>query len=228
MIKFNYNEIEYQFPEKWSEIKLKTFLETLEINEDDLEIDKMIQFISIFTGLNTNQVEDMSVIDFKKLEKILIDLLANEDHKKTPKLVFECSGKKYGLQTQISKMTTAEYLDLDSFISNRKDINFNFPFIMSILYRPIIDYKDDFNYTIEKYNSEYVELRSNLFLENLTMDYVFSAMVFFYLIGQEILSANTPDSSQTETVKTQKELMKMMETMMEEMKISGKDGIGIV
>ena len=58
------------------------------------------------------------------------------------------------------------------------------PQIMAILYRPIVEQKND-KYTIEAYTSN-IDVRAELF-KNMKAENVQSAMVFFYHLGKELL-----------------------------------------
>ncbi len=75
-----------------------------------------------------------------------------------------------------------EWSDLEHFI--KEGVENYMPQIMAILYRPIVEQKND-KYTIEAYTSN-IDVRAELF-KNMKAENVQSAMVFFYHLGKELL-----------------------------------------
>jgi hypothetical protein len=91
---------------------------------------------------------------------------------------------KYGLATNISQMTTAEYLDLDTLVTDQENLSSNLAVVMSILYRPLG--KDG---KPERYRPQDVEARAALFLEEMPCSAVFSALSFSLAVAQASLDS---------------------------------------
>lgn len=114
MIKLKYN--------KWSDISIKKFDEISNIlssmnnvNEDEaLEIN--INLLSILCDVSVEEIEDLPLTEFSKLVK------QTEFLKEMPKVEIKdnyvINGKKYVLCANVSKMTTAQYIDYQTLVKN--------------------------------------------------------------------------------------------------------------
>lgn len=106
----------------WSEISIKKFDEISNIlysmnnvNEDEaLEIN--INLLSILCDVSVEEIEDLPLTEFSKLVK------QTEFLKEMPKVDIKDSyvinGKKYVLCANVSKMTTAQYIDYQTLVKN--------------------------------------------------------------------------------------------------------------
>ena len=114
MIKLKYN--------KWEDISIKKFDEISDIlssmnnfnDEEALEIN--INLLSILCDVSVEEIEDLPLTEFSKLVK------QTEFLKEMPKVDIKDSyvinGKKYVLCANVSKMTTAQYIDYQTLIKN--------------------------------------------------------------------------------------------------------------
>lgn len=114
MIKLKYN--------KWGDISIKKFDEINNIlshinnvNEDEaLEIN--INLLSILCDVSVEEIEDLPLTEFSKLVK------QTEFLKEMPKVDIKdnyvINGKKYVLCANVSKMTTAQYIDYQTLVKN--------------------------------------------------------------------------------------------------------------
>tara|TARA_R100000654_G_scaffold17994_2_gene37578 strand:+ start:3405 stop:4007 length:603 start_codon:yes stop_codon:yes gene_type:complete len=96
--------------------------------------------------------------------------------------VFEIKGKKVGFITDWSKLTTGEYVDLESYC---KDVVANAHKIMAVLYRPVSNELGN-KYKIAPYKDK---LHENEFLEVPVARFV-SALVFFWNTRNNYLTAS--------------------------------------
>ena len=106
----------------WSEISIKKFDEINNIlshinnvNEDEaLEIN--INLLSILCDVSVEEIEDLPLTEFSKLVK------QTEFLKEMPKVDIKdnyvINGKKYVLCANVSKMTTAQYIDYQTLVKN--------------------------------------------------------------------------------------------------------------
>lgn len=172
MVKIQIGEKSYDFPESFAELKLGRWIRatSLAVGETD-EISKNVALVSAIAGIPEDELLDLPATEFRKLQELstaLADLKPGE-----PAFELEIAGVKYGLATNISQMTTAEYLDLDTLVTDQESLSSNLAVVMAILYRPIG--KDG---KPERYRPQDVEARAALFLEEMPCSAVFSALNF--------------------------------------------------
>lgn len=177
MIKIQIGDKSYSMPESWSELKLGRWIKatSLAVGETD-EITKNVALVSAIAGIPEDDLLDLPATEFRKLQELstaLADLKPGE-----PAFELEIAGVKYGLATNISQMTTAEYLDLDTLVTDQENLSSNLAIVMSILYRPIG--KDG---KPERYRPQDVEARAALFLEEMPCSAVWSSLNFCYALS---------------------------------------------
>lgn len=183
MIKIQIGDKSYSMPESWSELKLGRWIKatSLAVGETD-EITKNVALVSAIAGIPEDDLLDLPATEFRKLQELstaLADLKPGE-----PAFELEIAGVKYGLATNISQMTTAEYLDLDTLVTDQENLSSNLALVMAILYRPIG--KDG---RPERYRPQDVEARAALFLEEMPCSAVFSALSFSWAVAQASLDS---------------------------------------
>jgi hypothetical protein len=134
--------------------------------------------IEIFCGIELKSVVDIKLSD-------VIDLVTHFkglfDKKLELKKTFEIQGVKFGFINELEDISFGEYIDLES---NIIDVQ-SFHKAMAVMYRPITSQKGD-KYTIEKYNgtANYADL-----MKYAPLDVVLPASVFFWGLGNELLTA---------------------------------------
>lgn len=178
MIKIQIGNKSYSMPESWSELKLGRWIKatSLAVGETD-EISKNVALVSAIAGIPEDELLDLPATEFRKLQELsaaLADLKPG-----TPAFELEINGVKYALATNISQMTTAEFIDLDALVSNGDALASNLPIVMSIVYRPVG--KDG---RPERYRPQDVEARARLFEEEMTCSNVFGCLNFCWALSQ--------------------------------------------
>jgi len=76
----------------------------------------------------------------------------------------------------LEDISLGEFIDLDNYLGNWKTMHK----AMSVLYRPVVEKKED-RYTIQEYEG------ANDKLLEMPLDIVFGSVVFFYHLSQELL-----------------------------------------
>ena len=114
MIKLKYNN--------WNCISIKKFdeisniLSSMNNFNDDEALEININLLSILCDVSVDEIEDLPLTEFSKLVK------QTEFLKEMPKVDIKDSyvinGKKYVLCANVSKMTTAQYIDYQTLIKN--------------------------------------------------------------------------------------------------------------
>jgi hypothetical protein len=134
--------------------------------------------IEIFCGV------DLKIIPNVKYKNILevTSLIANLFNRKYPLVNrFKIGTIEFGFIPNLEEMTTGEYMDLDTYITDWSKMHK----AMAVLYRPITSKIGD-KYKIEEYkgSDEYSEI-----MKSAPLNVVFGCVVFFYHLGNELLKS---------------------------------------
>tara|TARA_R100000278_G_C5425734_1_gene148260 strand:+ start:41 stop:670 length:630 start_codon:yes stop_codon:yes gene_type:complete len=161
-------------PESLEDITLKQYQKWLKISEGK-ELDSFLQqkMIEIFCNVPLKHVLTIRVNYINEICKTIDELFRLE-----PVFInrFKYRGVKYGFIPKLDDITFGEYVDLDTYLADW-DLMHK---AMSVLYRPI-DFEKGDEYTIDNYESA-----DAYDLQNITLDIVFGAILFFYNLGNEL------------------------------------------
>ena len=182
MIKFEINNEEHILP---SSVTIQNYVEIYKIKDlfsDDYFAAKLL---SIVTNIS---IEDLLMSDYNQ-----VNYLASEVMKMIPidKPEFvdriEIDGIKYGFIPDWKDMTFAEFADLDTLTTKKRDeVLSNLHIIASIMYRPVTTEKSLHDYEIEKYDVKKMKERAEIFKNKLDIKYVLGAQFFFYQIRKQV------------------------------------------
>jgi len=168
-----------RIPTDLSEIKLSQYIKFMNIAEQNEESDFLHhKMIEIFCN-----VELKYVSQFKRKQIVEIVTTINKLFEKIPpfKNRFSLNGTEYGFIPNHDDISQGEYMDLDNYITDWKDLHRS----MAVMYRPITMKLKD-KYTIESYEG------SNFYAEKMLdapLDVVLASRVFFYHLGNELLKS---------------------------------------
>ena len=169
---------EFKLISKWEDVTLEKWLKLIDFKQGSKskEAQKTIAALSNIPKDLINQLElkDVAVIMSK-----LADLQAEQNS--SLKRIIKIDGKRYGFHPNFDELTLGEYADLETLIKNGVDNNM--PKLMAILYRPIVEEKNDV-YTIEAYDGE-ISMRAEE-MKKMLAEQVQSALIFFYTLGKEL------------------------------------------
>ena len=156
----------------WEEVTLEKWLNLInyKLGTKSQEAQDTIAALSNMPKDLINQLElkDVALIMSKMAE-----LQAEQDG--SLKRVIEIEGKRYGYHPNLSEITLGEYADLETLM--KSDIEKNMAELMAILYRPIVEEKNDV-YTIEAYDGD-ISIRTEE-MKKMSAEQVQSALVFFW------------------------------------------------
>ena len=166
-------------PTSLKEIKLKQYQQFLKVASDNDNEDFLQQkAIQIFCGVPLIYVSQMKQKDVNDIANKIIALFSQK-----PKLInrFKIGDLEFGFIPNLDEMTSGEYIDLDSYISNWQEMHK----AMAVLYRPITEKQKD-KYSIEPYVSSinYAEV-----MEQMPLEVALSATVFFWTLGIDLLKS---------------------------------------
>tara|TARA_R110001592_G_scaffold101704_3_gene287658 strand:- start:2981 stop:3631 length:651 start_codon:yes stop_codon:yes gene_type:complete len=187
-------ELKLTIPNQLSEITLKQYKKYLVIVEENDDTNFIqAKMIEIFCGVSHKMATLMKYTDVEEITGTI-----NKMFLQKPELVrtFKMNGIEYGFIPNLDDMTLGEYIDLDSYSGEYKNIEV----AMNVFYRPIKAKLKD-KYIIDKYNPD---TKENML--NMPMDAVISSLFFFLNLGLELsrLTLNylkTPKVTQSEEFK---------------------------
>jgi hypothetical protein len=172
-------KIELKIPTSLSEIKLVQYQKFLAIAKDNEESEFLQQkMVQLFCGIDLKDVAQIRYKDVAEITTNINNLFAKEN-----KFIqrFKMGGVEFGFIPNLDEMSTGEYMDLDTYITDW-DTMHN---AMAVLYRPIIN-KIGNKYEIEEYKGSitYADV-----MKHAPLDVVLGSMVFFYNLGNDLLKS---------------------------------------
>jgi hypothetical protein len=138
------------------------------------------KLLSIYLNKPLALLKDASKEDVQFVEQYLSSILAVTEVSDELHNYFTLDGVTYGLENDWTKLQWGAWVDLEVYSSG--DVDENIHKIMSILYRPILEWKNN-KYIIAPYKSDEIEDRAELFREKLPVKYWWGAANFFFLIS---------------------------------------------
>ena len=195
-------KIKIYVPDSLSEITLGQYQKFLSIAKDK-EQDLFIQqkMVEIFCKLN---LKDIANIKYTSLKDIITHFneLFNKDHKLIQS--FKLNGLEFGFVPKLDDITFGEYVTLDTYLSDWKNIDK----AMEVLYRPLVS-KHGNLYNIEEYKGDKYDMTK------MPLDVVLGCIIFFYNLSNELSTTILNYSA------------KQANKIIAEQRASGKNGDGI-
>jgi hypothetical protein len=178
--------LELQVPTKMSDVKLHQYQKYINILSGiETETEESINFVNlkaleIFCGLQLKDSYKLPMSEFSGIIEDLSSALA-EDTPLVKRFWFKGSNGEeveFGMIPDLSNMSFGEYVDLDKYISDWKQMHK----AMAVLFRPINKKKKDL-YDIEDYDGsdKYAE-----YMKYMPLNVALGALVFFYRLGMKL------------------------------------------
>lgn len=165
--------------ESWYDITIGQYQEMMLI-ESTNEISKFIQQISIALDIDQEKIRAMSLNEFNDLQTKMSFLSQSVNSEVVP--IIEVNGRKYGLIPDMSTVDAGTFIDAEQF---KEDTIANLHNLVALIYRPVIRQDGD-DYEIERHKAEGFEKRANLFKDNVSIEIVMGAVLFFSAIATEL------------------------------------------
>ena len=173
-------EVKLIIPDRWSDITIETYQKYVEIQEGKgSEKNKVIKSLALLCNVTPFVVKKMAYKDLLEIMAILKTMIDTEPNKEEFRKTFMFKKEKYGFCPNLSRITTGEYIDLETYCKNPIE---NLHIIMSILYRKITFERNE-RYAIEEYNPD--EFKEELF-KDCPMDIALSSLGFFLTLGERL------------------------------------------
>jgi hypothetical protein len=202
-------EFKISIPTELSEIKLLQYQKFLKVAKDNQEAEFINQkMVQIFCGIELKSVAEIRYKEVLEITNSLGKMFDVSSHKFVQR--FKMGGVEFGFIPNLEDISFGEYTDLDTYITDWEQMHK----AMAVLYRPIKKEGLNGTYEIEKYNGSITY--SDVML-HAPLNVVLGANVFFYNLGNELLS------STMNYFQNNKEVMTILERHS-----SLEDGVGIV
>ena len=170
-------EVKLTIPDRWADITIDTYQKYIKIQEGKgSEKSKVLKSLALLCNTTPLVVKKMAYKDLLEIMGIIKTLIDKEPKEEAFRKVFMFKEEEYGFVPNLSKLSTGEYIDLESFCKEPIE---NLHIIMSILYRKITFKRND-RYTIESYNPD--EFKEELF-KDCPMDIALNSLGFFLTLG---------------------------------------------
>ena len=169
-------------PESANDLTVRQYVDFQKVDTSD-EMFLIHSVLRIFYDIPLSESKNVVFAEAEELAANVLTLVA-ADHKL--QRIVEYKGKEYGFIPNLREISTAEYIDLDTYLA---DID-NLAKTVSILYRPVTKRKGDL-YEVEAYegSQDYPDFPLGAAL---------GALLFFYRLRRKLLGTSQT-SSQKET-----------------------------
>ena len=170
---------EFKLISSWGEVTLEKWLKLIDFQTGT----KSKEARETIAALSTIPKELIVQLELKDIALIMGSLSELQKKQNSSlKRIIEIEGKRYGFHPDLDSLTLGEYADLENMIKN--NIEKNMPEVMAILYRPIVEEKNEI-YTIEAYDGN-ISIRAEE-MKKMSAEQVQSALVFFYHFANSLL-----------------------------------------
>jgi hypothetical protein len=196
-------------PTELNEVKLSQYQKFLKVAKDNEEAEFINQkMVQIFCNIDLKAVAEIRYKEVIEITNSLGKMFDVNTHKFVQR--FKMGGVEFGFIPSLEDISFGEYTDLDTYISDWDNMHK----AMAVLYRPIKKEGLNGSYEIEKYNGS---VTYSDVMKHAPLNVVLGANVFFYNLGNELLT------STMNYLESQKEVM----TILQEVNLP-QDGDGIV
>ena len=173
-------EVKLTIPNEWSDITIGIYQQYVKIQESKgSEKNKVIRSLALLCNTSPFVVKKMAYTDLLDIMNIIKGMIDTEPKEDDFVKVFTFSDIEFGFVPNLNKLTTGEYIDLESYCKNPIE---NLHIIMSILYRKVTNKVND-RYAIEPYNPD--EFKEELF-KDCPMNIALSSLGFFLTLGERL------------------------------------------
>ena len=164
----------------WSDVTLDKWLKLIKLKKLS-KAKEAKETIAVLSDIPESLIDKLALKDIALLMGKLSEM--QEDKNSILKNIINIEGKKYGFHPDLDSITLGEYADIETYLKN--GVEKSMPELMAILYRPIIEESSTGVYTIDAYDGN-ISIRAEE-MKKMSAEQVQSALVFFYLLGKELL-----------------------------------------
>lgn len=174
-------------PESWDELKLSQYIEFITTDFTSLsDINKMFRVVSIMCDIDEEEISKLTIQQINMIISELDWVYIKPNY--SFNRIITINGVRYGSIPNFNNIKVGEWIDIENYI---KEFKKNIHKIMAIIYRPITEYKTEYVYKIEDYDSNTLSERSDLFLEKFKVIDAINSSVFFWNFVEAYLANTT-------------------------------------
>ena len=190
-------QVKLIIPDNWSDITIETYQKYVKIQEGKgSEKNKVVKSLALLCNTTPFVVKKMDYKDLLEIMSIIKTMIDTEPKEEEFRKTFIFKEEEYGFVPNLSKLSTGEYIDLETYCKQPIE---NLHIIMSILYRKIT-FKRNERFAIENYDPD--EFKEELF-KDCPMDIALSSLGFFLTLGS-VLARTSQHFLQVQEMKQQK------------------------
>lgn len=147
---------EFKLISKWSDVNYKTWLKLIDF-QNNTRTKEAEETIAALSNIPKDLIKQLDLSDVVVIMSRIAEMQQEQDS--SLKRIIEVEGKRYGFHPDLNSITLGEWADIETFI--KKDIEKNLPEVMAVLYRPIVEEKNNV-YTIDAYDGD-ITIRAEQF-----------------------------------------------------------------
>ncbi len=193
----------------WADITVGQYQEMMMV-ETDTQIGRFIECIAIALDIDPQSIRDMPYKEYATIQQKMSFI--SQEPLKDIQTIIEIDDIRYGLEPDMSLITTGVFIDAEQFKQAPTE---NLHNTLALIYRPIVKQEGDV-YEIEPHQAKGFEKRANLFRDRLSIEVVLGATLFFSLLGMELstlllesfISQTQAEQDQTKTKTTRQPMKK--------------------
>ena len=140
----------------WQQISINDYMELQEIVNREDAVDVEVGLVALLCGVDEDEIGKLPILEYQRLRREA-QFIASfpEVHNKAPKII-TIGDKKYEVITNMRKLTTAQYIDFQTYLKMGDDID-NLPNLLSVFILPKGSKYGDESYDVDKLKNDIKE-----------------------------------------------------------------------
>lgn len=140
----------------WQQISINDYMELQEIVNREDAVDVEVGIVALLCGVDEDEIGKLPILEYQRLRREA-QFIASfpEVHNKAPKII-TIGDKKYDVITNMRKLTTAQYIDFQTYLKMGDGID-NLPNLLSVFILPKGSKYGDESYDVDKLKNDIKE-----------------------------------------------------------------------
>ncbi len=170
---------EFNLIKSWSDVTLEKWIKLANARNKS-KSKEALENIKLLSDIPKKLIKELGVQDVAIILSKITELQQKADGRLKDRI--KVNGVEYGFHPNLEDITLGEWADIETMLKN--GVQDNMPEIMAVLYRPIVEQKND-KYVIEAYDGN-ITIRAEEF-KQMKAEQVESALRFFFALGSDLL-----------------------------------------
>ena len=197
-VNFEIDGKEYELPNFMSIENYVKMYKVKDLLSDEYFAAKLINIMS------DAPIDDLVEVNYQHIHYLATYIMSLVPQDEQPKFSdrFQIDNVDYGFLPSWKKVSFGEFVDLDTLMNKKGNEFLDYIHILTaIMYRPIITDPTKPEYEIEKYNTDTMVQRAELFKKQLDIRYFLGAQFFFTMFAEKFLQHTQSSLTTTQTLK---------------------------